>query len=64
MEKSEKAFGFWDNCIWYCCGKFSLLLGEYLSLAVKVLTNSPNISDLTKSNFFQLNLSQINGEVA
>ena len=27
--------------------------------AVNVLTNSPNILDLTKADFFQINLSQI-----
>ena len=32
-------------------------------LAVNVLTNSPNILDLTKADFFQLNLSQIHGKI-
>ena len=32
-------------------------------LAVNVLTKSPNILDLTKADFFQLNLSQIHGEI-
>ena len=31
--------------------------------AVNVLTNSPNILDLTKADFFQLNLSQIHGKI-
>ena len=31
--------------------------------AVKVLTNSPNILDLTKADFFHLNLSQIHGKI-
>ena len=31
--------------------------------AVNVLTNSPNISDLTQADFFQLNLSQIHGKL-
>ena len=63
MENWEKVFGFSDNTIWVCCGKFSLLLREYLPSDVRVLTNSLNISDLTKSKFFQLNLSKINRAV-
>ena len=31
--------------------------------AVNVLKNSPNILDLTKADFFQLNLSQIHGKI-
>ena len=31
--------------------------------AVNVLTNSPNILDLTKADFLQLNLSQIQGKI-
>ena len=31
--------------------------------AVNVLTNSPNILDLAKADFFQLNLSQIHGKI-
>ena len=31
--------------------------------AVNVLTNSPNILDLTKADFFQLILSQIHGKI-
>ena len=31
--------------------------------AVNVLTNSPNILDLTKADFFQLNFSQIHGKI-
>ena len=37
---------------------------KYLYSAVNVLTNSPNILDLTRSDFFQLNLSQIHGKIA
>ena len=36
---------------------------EYVYSAVNVLTNSPNIFDLTKADFFQLNLSQIHGKI-
>ena len=36
---------------------------EYVYSAVNVLTNSPNILDLTKADFFQLNLSQTHGKI-
>ena len=36
---------------------------EYVYSAVNVLTISPNILDLTKADFFQLNLSQIHGKI-
>ena len=36
---------------------------EYVYSAVNVLTNSPNILDLTKAGFFQLNLTQIHGNI-
>ena len=36
---------------------------EYVYSAVNVLTNSPNILDLTKADFFQLNLSQIHRKI-
>ena len=35
---------------------------EYLSSGVNVLTNSKKNSDLTKADFFQLNLSRIRGK--
>ena len=31
--------------------------------AVNVLTNSPNILDMTEADFFQLNLSQMDGKI-
>ena len=31
--------------------------------AVNVLTNSPNILDMIKADFFQLNLTQIHGKI-
>ena len=40
-----------------------ILPREYVYSAVNVLTNSPNILDLTKADFFQLNLSQIHGKI-
>ena len=50
-KKSEKIDGFLDNLIWIGNRKVSLLLWEYLRLAVNVLTKSPEISDLSKNNF-------------
>ena len=46
-----------------CCMKVCILRPEYMYSAVNVLTNSPNILDLTKTDFFQLNLSQIHGQM-
>ena len=43
--------------------KVCILRREYVYSAVNVLTNSPNILDLTKADFFQLNLSQIHGKI-
>ena len=40
-----------------------ILRPEYVYSAVNVLTNSPNILDLTKADFFQLNLSQTPGKI-
>ena len=46
------------------------MLGESLHIATKIrvlgsqrVKNSPNILDLTKGDFFQLNLSQIHGKI-
>ena len=61
-KKSEKVFCFKDNGVWTCCVKVSILPQEYVYSAVNVLTNGPNILDLTKADFFQLNLSQIHGK--
>ena len=36
----------------------SVLRKEYLSSASNVLTNSPNISDITKRDIFELNFSR------
>ena len=49
----EMFFCFWDNYIWRCSNKLSLLRREDLSLAVNVLTNSAKILHLTKEDFFQ-----------
>ena len=39
-KKWENVFRFWDNCIWKCCYKLSLLRREYLLSAVNGLANS------------------------
>ena len=36
---------------------------EYLSSGVNVLTNSKKISNVTKADIFQLNLSRIRGKI-
>ena len=53
-KKRKKVFCFWGNCIWRCCYKSSVLRRQYLSLAVNVLTNSPNILHITKRDFVRL----------
>ena len=63
MKDPEKVFGFLNNIICICGGKFSIFLREYLSSEVGMLAKVPNISDLIKRNFFQLNLSEINGTI-
>ena len=57
-KNSEKSFSFLDNDSWICCGKFFLLQGEYWSSAVNVLTNTPKVEDVTKTDIFQLNSCQ------
>ena len=54
----EIFFCFLDNCIWIGSRQFSLLGRKYFSWAVIVLTKSPKISDITKSDNFQLNIPQ------
>ena len=49
-KNPEKIYGFLDNFIWVGNGKFSLLLREYSFLAVNLLTNSAEISDLIENN--------------
>ena len=44
-------------------GKSSELWQEYWASALKELRNSPNISDVIKNNFPQIDLSQINVKV-
>ena len=63
MKNLEKVFCFKDKGIWTCCVKVCILRREYVYSAVNVLTNSPNILDMTKADFLQLNLSQINWRI-
>ena len=43
QKKSERVFGFKDNCIWIAHDKFSQSRPGYLSLAVNLLRNTPRI---------------------
>ena len=45
-------FCYWDNWIWRCCNKLSLLRREYLLSGVNVLTNSPKILHITQRESF------------
>ena len=63
MKNPEKVIYFKDNGVWTCCVKLCILRPEYMYSAVNVLSNSPNILDLTKADFFQLHLSQIHGKI-
>ena len=63
MKNPEKVFCFKDNGVLTCCMKVCILRPEYMYSAVNELTNGPNILDLTKADFFQLNLSQIHGKI-
>ena len=63
MKNPENVFSFKDNRVWTCCVNVCILRPEYVYSEVNVLTNSPNISDLTKADSFQLNLSQTHGKM-
>ena len=63
IKNPEKVFGVKDSGVWTCGVKVCILGGEYVYSAVNVLTNSPNILDLTMADFFQLNLSHIHGKI-
>ena len=47
----------------YVAWKSAYLRREYVYSAVNVLTNSPNILDLTNADFLHLNLSHIHGKI-
>ena len=56
QKKTEKIFfDFLDNWIWIGRVKLSVLRRQYLSSAINVLKNSPNIFHITKRYFLQLN---------
>ena len=63
MKNPQKVFYFWENGVWTYCAKLCTLQREYLLMAVNVLTNSVKISDQTNADFFQLNISQMPGEI-
>ena len=44
-------FSFWDKCIWIVYIHFSLLIREYLSLAVNVLRKGLKNFNVSKSDF-------------
>ena len=49
----KKSFYFWDNCIWICILKLSLLTTAYFSSQANRLTSSPKISHVNKRDFFE-----------
>ena len=51
-KNSEKNFGSWDKCIWIVSIHLSLLIREYLSLAVNVLRKGLKNINVSKSDFF------------
>ena len=50
-KSSEKIFCFWDKCIWIVCFELSLVIREYLSLAVNVLKKVLKTFHVTKGYF-------------
>ena len=52
QKNSEKTFCFWDKCIWIVTIHLSLLLREYLSLAVNVLRKGLKNFHVSKSDFY------------
>ena len=50
-------FRFCDNCVWIGNSKFSQSRIQYLSWAVNVLTNTPNMWNFTKRDILQTNSS-------
>ena len=64
MKNPEKVCSFLDNCISIFLQEILQILTRILSSGVMVLTNIAKTSDLTKSHFFRLILSQINGKVS
>ena len=58
IKLQQNISGFLDMCIYTGRGKFSILSGEYSYSTVNVLTSSPEVSDPTKNDYFQLSLAQ------
>ena len=50
-KNSEKIFRFWDQCIWIVSIHLSLLLREYLSVAVNVWRKGLKNFHVSKSDF-------------
>ena len=50
-KNSEKVFRFWDKSIWIVCIHLSLLIREYLSLAVNVWRKGLKNFYVSKSDF-------------
>ena len=63
IKNPRNVFSSWDKSVWSCCQKICILRREYLSSGLNVLTNSLKISNVTKADFFQLNLSRIHGKI-
>ena len=57
-EKSEKTFGFADNCIWIRSNKYSHSWTGYLASPVNVLTNTPKISPNPTGDIFGMNFPE------
>ena len=64
QSKIDKKRPFFETKnVWSCSQKICILRREYLSSGLNVLTNSLEISDVTKADIFQLNLSLIHGKI-
>ena len=62
IKNLENVFCFRDNGVWICV-KVCKLDPEYLLSTVNDLTNSLKITNQTKKDFFQFNISQIHGKI-
>ena len=59
----KKSTFFETKNVWSCSQKICIFRREYLTSGLNVLTNSLKISDVTKADIFQLNLSRIQGKI-
>ena len=64
IKITENVFCFWHNCMLTSWWKISLLRQEYMLSTVNLLKHSPKISNLTKRDLSELDLSDINGKLA